>query len=1000
MAKSAIPLDDANSVTSLSGRGYRRRLMLAVVGSCLLHMLMAGGLVATKLGILTSTAANSPASPVPLKPKLSADYELEAPRSAAAGKPIHEKPLEVQLKADTAQAAAKKTSTAELNRSISPQEAKELTETTAAASAALARTLTAKEASLEKAAELARQKLEAQTAPSPTTADTSVIQPAVDTAAAPAAKPAMITASQQSAESVSAASAAPKEVALITKTSPQIERSATQSQPTPAEALVPIPQEVRREITAGGPSAAAQKAEAVSSLPSKTLPTQAPVAQLKPQRRADPATREGQSADRSARVTIPNPSAAIQTTGPADPTASASRGDLQTLAQTSRADSRRANAQTQATGPTAATSSPATVGRQGVGQGAAAATPTTQIDVASGGAAAAAAAQKAASGSQTGAPTARPALRAAQAARSGGGSTALGQQAPTGEATDIPQQATAGVAPLSPRSPNRSAREGSAQNAAGDASGLSGTSSPRRTVLAANEKSPAAESGSRADALPAGPPRAAVPGQPAGEGLSQSAALKPAARLARNTTASGGTADWQSSALGPSKVNAEGSDDTSDDLSTEVMIGDGGSQAGLAIGSPRRNEDATEAGVAPVVEPIHLPRALIVVLPVEGRVREIAKPFEKRDQKKRVVSASDATVERGLMFLVQAQQQDGRWSLGRFPGATQKDVPKLQSDTAATGLALLSFMGAGYDHFDGKHRDTVRRGLEFLLSVQKPDGDLYITSDKLSDSCSWLYSHGIATMALCEAVGMTGDPIVRPAAEKACGFIVASQHPLLGGWRYTPASDADLSVSGWMLVALRSGQLAGIPIEPKTFDLVRGLLDSSTVASPTSPQAAAPDALSYLYNARKADQRPSPSSSLCMVALGTLMRLHTGWSKIDPRVIESGRVLTAVLPTFGTKDQKSRDCYLWYYVSQVLVHTGGDNWQKWYDALEKQLAATQETTGSKAGSWDPLGATPDRWGAFGGRLYVTTLHLLTLEVPYRHLPTYSLSEGQPAQSPE
>ena len=997
MANSAIPLDDGKSVTSLSGRGYRRRLLLAVVGSCLLHMLMAGGLVATKLGILTSTPANAPASPVPLKPKLSADYELEAPRSRAAGKPIHEKPLEIELKADTAQAAAKKTPTAEFNRSISREEAKELTETTAAASAALARTLSAKEAILEKAAELARQKLESQTAASPTTADTSVIQPAADTAAAPAAKPAMITASQQSAESVSAASAAPKEVALITKTLPQIERSATQSQPTPAESLVPIPQEARREMTAAGPSTVAQ-AEAVSSLPSQTLPTKAPVAQLKPQRRADPATREGQSADRSSRVTIPNPSSAIETTGPADPTASASRGDWQTLAQTSRADSRRANAQTQAlTEPTAAKSSPAAILRQGVGREAAAATATTQIDVASGGAAAAAAAQKAASGAQTGTPTARPALRAAQPARSGGGSTALGQQAPTGEATDIPQQAAAGVARLSPPSPNRSAREGAAQNAAGDASGLAGPSSPRRTALAANEKSPAGESGSRADALPAGPPRAAATDQSANEGVSQSAALKPAARLARNTTGTVGTADWQTSALVPSQATLEGSDD----LSSEVMIGDGGSQAGLAIGSPRRNRDATEAGVAPVVEPIHLPRALIVVLPVEGRVREIAKPFEKRDQKKRVVSTSDATVERGLMFLVQAQQQDGRWSLGRFPGATQKDVPKLQSDTAATGLALLSFMGAGYDHFDGKRRDTVRRGLEFLLSVQKPDGDLYITSDKLSDSCSWLYSHGIATMALCEAVGMTGDPIVRPAAEKACGFIVASQHPLLGGWRYTPASDADLSVSGWMLVALRSGQLAGIPIEPKALDLVRGLLDASTVAAPTSPQAAAaPAALSYLYNARKADQRPSQSSSLCMVALGTLMRLHTGWNKSDPRVIESGRVLTAVLPTFGTKDQKSRDCYLWYYVSQVLVHTGGDNWQKWYDALAKQLAATQETTGSKAGSWDPLGATPDRWGAFGGRLYVTTLHLLTLEVPYRHLPTYSLSEGQPTQSPE
>jgi AICAR transformylase/IMP cyclohydrolase PurH len=50
-------------------------------------------------------------------------------------------------------------------------------------------------------------------------------------------------------------------------------------------------------------------------------------------------------------------------------------------------------------------------------------------------------------------------------------------------------------------------------------------------------------------------------------------------------------------------------------------------------------------------------------------------------------------------------------------------------DTAATGLALLAFFGAGHDHFDGRYRDTVRRGLEFLISVQKPDGDLFLPSE-------------------------------------------------------------------------------------------------------------------------------------------------------------------------------------------------------------------------------------------------------------------------------
>jgi hypothetical protein len=41
-----------------------------------------------------------------------------------------------------------------------------------------------------------------------------------------------------------------------------------------------------------------------------------------------------------------------------------------------------------------------------------------------------------------------------------------------------------------------------------------------------------------------------------------------------------------------------------------------------------------------------------------------------------------------------------------------------------------------------------------------------------------------------------------------------------------------------------------------------------------------------------------------------------------------------------------------------------------------------------AGSWDPTAPIPDRWGPHAGRLYVTTLNLLSLEVQYRKLPLY------------
>jgi len=378
-----------------------------------------------------------------------------------------------------------------------------------------------------------------------------------------------------------------------------------------------------------------------------------------------------------------------------------------------------------------------------------------------------------------------------------------------------------------------------------------------------------------------------------------------------------------------------------------------------------------------------LPRAATLVLPAETRVRETAEAFARRSRTNRGVSDTDRIVEKGLEWLARSQQSDGRWTLGKYHPAGVDGAVRLQSDTAATGLALLSFLGAGYDHFDGRYAETVRRGLEWMVSVQKADGDLYLQADPVSNSCARMYSHGIATTALCEAVGMTGDPRLRPAAEKAIGFIVASQQRGRGGWRYQPRADSDLSVTGWMLVALRAGTLAGLSVPPDTFAAVESFLERSAI-----PEKAG----HFLYNAGNPGQRPSELSVACMTALGSLMSLHTGTPRADPAIGAACVALGAMKPSYGSTEVRARDAYLWYYSSQVLVQSGNAEWEEWYRQLSTLLGSTQVAAGSDAGSWDPLGPIPDRWGAYGGRLYVTALHLLALEVPYRHLPTYGVTD--------
>ncbi len=413
-------------------------------------------------------------------------------------------------------------------------------------------------------------------------------------------------------------------------------------------------------------------------------------------------------------------------------------------------------------------------------------------------------------------------------------------------------------------------------------------------------------------------------------------------------------------------------------------------EVGSISNRAQRNSEIVHAG-----KDRFLTRAAGGPLKVDGKAREPARAFSGRGGQRltkdgtlpdQVQERTEDSIERGLEFLARHQSTDGRWSFNAF-GAGQpgyeKEEATFHSDAAATGLALLAFLGAGYDHYDDRYQNVVGGGLEFLTQNQKANGDLYLATDAESNKSAWFYSHGIASIALCEAYGMTGDEKLKGPAQRAINFIVASQHPTRGGWRYAPQFDADTSVSGWQLMALKSGELAGLKIPAGTYDKVRHWLDSA--------QAAPGDPAQYVYNPNAPNtikQRHGRRPTTTMTAVGLLMRLYTGWNRNDPRMADGAKHLLEHLPAIGTKADPQRDTYYWYYATQVMFHMKGDYWKAWNDQLRPLLLEKQIPSGPLAGSWDPLGAVADKWGPQAGRIYVTTLNLLSLEVNYRHLPIY------------
>ena len=342
---------------------------------------------------------------------------------------------------------------------------------------------------------------------------------------------------------------------------------------------------------------------------------------------------------------------------------------------------------------------------------------------------------------------------------------------------------------------------------------------------------------------------------------------------------------------------------------------------------------------------------------------------------------SDLAVRSALGWFVRQQLAGGNWRLHEgYPAAGRRTA---RTDTGATSLALLAFLGAGFNHTEGEHKQTVARGIDWLVGQQRSDGNLF-DIDEFGREESF-YAHAMATIALCEAVALTSDRRLRESAKRAVDYLVATQQPTVGGWKYqpqTPLTRGDLSVTGWALMALHTARIADIDVPEQSFFLASTFLDSVEVE----------DGARYRYE-------PEFGVSRAMTAEGLLCRQWLGWPREHPSLESGWRYL------LGERhrpfwDGGRRNVYAWYYTAQVLHNMGGSEWEAWYRAVRDQIVSNQMRAGSTRkgmdvrGSWHPArprGQAEEK-SDIAGRLYLAAMCVLVLETPYRHVSVYEVNE--------
>jgi hypothetical protein len=310
----------------------------------------------------------------------------------------------------------------------------------------------------------------------------------------------------------------------------------------------------------------------------------------------------------------------------------------------------------------------------------------------------------------------------------------------------------------------------------------------------------------------------------------------------------------------------------------------------------------------------------------------------------------DRAIKDALRFLAREQGASGAWRIEQYG-----------ESTAATSLAVMSFLAAGHMPGEGPYGKQIERGIRWVIDHQEANGMIVHAK-----SHGPMYSHGISTLMLAEVVGMVDESLagpVRKALERGVALILQAQNVPkddrhAGGWRYNPQSqDSDLSVTGWQLLALRAAKDVGCDVPADNIDR----------------------AVAYVNNCevRQGGFAYQPGSGPTPTRTGTgILALEVCGKHHSPAALRAADFLLE-------RPLQPREHYFYYgvyYCSVGMFKVGGRYWDETKRHLNDVLLSTQLGNGS----W-----SAERGGERGaGTVYATSMSVLALAVEYRYLPIY------------
>ncbi|MBI5724678.1 MAG: squalene--hopene cyclase [Planctomycetes bacterium] len=342
------------------------------------------------------------------------------------------------------------------------------------------------------------------------------------------------------------------------------------------------------------------------------------------------------------------------------------------------------------------------------------------------------------------------------------------------------------------------------------------------------------------------------------------------------------------------------------------------------------------------------------------------------DEEWEITPESAKAVELGLEWLAKNQGPQGNWNC---------------RELGLVSMGALAFLSAGYTPDKGKYGHNVRKALDYVISNAKPSGLLNIAEAQHD-----MYNHGLSTFVLTQAYGMTRDPKIGKALDKAIKLICVIQGND-GGWSYqaVPSHGGDLSLVVMQAKALRGAMDIGLDIPQQTIKLAiakvrkhywikERVSDGKALLLGLSESGDEKFSGRFTYQGN-AGGKPS----IAMASAGAVCLQEFGQYD-DFRIIRSlyeatkDAEQTMKEKMAASKDSLPLDPYTLYYLTQALYQVGGKYWRQYYPIIRDNVARTQIRGGRNRSEQN------GSWQANYGNPYATAVAVFVLTIPNRFLP--------------